>query len=170
MGEVAERSNGRRAARSLALSTTLAILLVLVSTGAGAVGAQAWRSSIREQARHEFTRQSDAVRVQFQERLARLDPLFAVTEKTIRAGKPLAPMLTKQDLIKSYPGTLSVGHLVSDPSGRPRVADDYAVVASFGIVDLNLKSQIGPQMSEVLAASAVSGRRTASARVSFRWF
>src|ERR1700712_5445020 len=101
MQEAAVPDSGRRARRALALSTALAVLLVLVSTSAGIVGAQAWRTSIREQARHEFNRQSDAIRAQSHERLTRLDPLFAVTEKTIRAGKPLAPVLAKQDVIKS---------------------------------------------------------------------
>ncbi|MDQ1631501.1 MAG: hypothetical protein QOC80_1473 [Frankiaceae bacterium] len=170
MQETAGSGNGRRARRALALSTTLAILLVLVSAGAGIVGAHAWRTSIREQARHEFNRQADAIRSEFYERLTRLDPLFAVTQNAIRDGKPLAPILAKQDIIKSFPGTLSVGHAVLDASGAPRVTDEFSVVSSFGIADLSLRSQMGPQMAGVLAASAATGRRTASARVSFRWF
>src|ERR1700709_897864 len=112
MAETAGSGNGRRGRRALALSTTLAILLVLVSAGAGIAGADAWRSGIREQSLHEFNRQSDRIRTEFQERLPRLDPLFTVTEKTVRAGSPLGPELAKQDLIKSFPGTLSVGHIV----------------------------------------------------------
>ncbi len=136
MQEAAGAGDGRRATRSLVLSTSLAILLVLVSTGAGVVGSQAWRSNIRDQARHEFLRQSDNVRAEFQERLTRLDPLFALTEQAIRDGKPLTPELSRQDLIKSYPGTLSVGHAVTDAAGTPRITDEFSVVASFGIANL----------------------------------
>jgi diguanylate cyclase (GGDEF)-like protein len=161
--------HARRATRSLALSTALAVLLVLVSAGAGVVGSQAWRSSIREQARHEFVRQSDAIRTQFTERLVRLSPLLALTQKTVLDGKPLGPEMTKQDLIRTFPGVLGVGHVVTDGAHRPSVVDEYSVVGSFGDVDLSLKSQTGPQMSAVLAASAASGRPTASARVTFQW-
>ncbi len=169
MTEVTEQGNGRRAARALALSTTLAILLVLVSTTAGVVGAEAWRASIRNQAKQEFVRQSDAVRSEFRERLRRLDDLFALSEQTLRQGAPLSPALAKADLIKSFPGVLSLGR-ITGPATAPHVAEEFSVVSSFGIANLDLKSQLGPQMSKVLAESAASGSPTASERVSFRWF
>ncbi len=109
---------------------------MLVSTGAGVVGSQAWRSSIRDQALHEFLRQSDNARAEFQERLTWLDPLFTMTEPAFRNGKPLGPELSRQDLIKSYPGTLSVGHAVTDAAGTTRTTDEFSVVASSGIANL----------------------------------
>src|SRR4051812_32577836 len=122
MTEVTEQGNGRRATRALALSTTLAILLVLISTTAGVAGASAWRASIRDQAKQEFVRQSAAVGSEFRERLHRLDGLFALMEQTDRERKPFGPALTKADLIKSYPGVLSAGHLVGTPTA-PHIKD-----------------------------------------------
>ena len=168
MTEGTEHGNGRRATRALALSTTLAILLVLISTTAGVVGAQAWRSGIRDQAKQEFVRQSDSVNSEFRERFRRLDGLFALMEKTVREGKPFGPALAKADLIQSYPGTLSAGHLAGTPEA-PRVVDEFNVVSSFGIANLELRSQLGAPMTRVLAAATASGRPTASERVAFRW-
>jgi diguanylate cyclase (GGDEF)-like protein len=163
-------TDGHRGHRPVALSTVLAILLTLVSVGAGAVGADAWRTSIRDQAGREFARQADGVRTQVLEHFTSLDALFALTEKTLRARQPLGPALKTQDMIKQYPGVISVGHVLQAPNGSLQVADEFSSVSAFGIVDLDLRSMVGPAMQAALSDSAATGRRTASPRVNFHWF
>src|ERR1700712_4591347 len=96
----------------VAVSSTLAILLVLISAAAGAVGAGAWRQGVRDQAGREFQRQADTVRVQVDQHLANLDPLFALSERTIRSRQSLPHALKDQDLLKKYPGVMTVGEIV----------------------------------------------------------
>ena len=131
--------------RALALSTVLAVLLVLVSVAAGALGARAWRDDIKRQSDREFRRQAGAVDAKVRQHLAALGPLFAIAGRTSRDGKPLAPVLSGADPIKKYPGVIAIGHAVGDPNGGLSISDEFSSVSAFGIVDLRLRSLIGPQ-------------------------
>jgi diguanylate cyclase (GGDEF)-like protein/PAS domain S-box-containing protein len=152
----------RAARRSLALSTTLALLLLIVCVGAGAVGADAWRSTIRDQASRGFHRQADAVDVAVRQHLASLDTLFALSATTVEAGRPLGSVLKNQDMIKQYPGVVSIGRAVTSTRGMISIPDEYSAVAGFGITSVGLRGVVSPQLRAALNVSAATGQRTTS--------
>jgi diguanylate cyclase (GGDEF)-like protein len=164
----AVRAKVRR--RSVALATVLAVLLVVASVGAGAVGADAWRNSIRDQSKHEFNRQANAVDSKVRQHVADLDGLFSLAARTSRTGKTLSSVFASQDAIKKYPGVIALGHAVGTPNGDYRFTDEYSSVSAFGIVDLRLRAMIGPQMRTALAQAARTGHRAASTRSDIHWF
>jgi diguanylate cyclase (GGDEF)-like protein len=156
--------------RSVTVSTTLAVLLVVLCVSAGAIGALAWRDNIRDQAEHEFNRQADAVVGKVHQHLTGLDSLFTLAATTSRTGKPLAPALSTQDTIKKYPGVIAIGHAVGSPDGTLRFTDEYSTVSAFGVVDLRMRSMVGPVMRNAVRRATMTGHRTASTRYDVRWF
>jgi diguanylate cyclase (GGDEF)-like protein len=155
---------------AVALSTVLAVLLVLISVSAGAIGAHAWRASIRDQAEREFRRQASAVDGKVREHVAGLNTLFALTDSPVRQGVPIADALKTQNTIKEYPGVIAIGHAVGSPDGALRFTDEYSTVSAFGIVDLHLAGMVSPQMRAAIRQSDMTGQLVASARYDMHWF
>src|SRR3954451_13245693 len=165
--------HGRQNAASdppcIRLVSGLALMVVVLTSSAGDLGAGAWRDAVRQQAAKQFRTEADAVQAKLQAHLDSTNEVFSLAAKAVTAGQPLRSTLQSHDFIREFPGLPAIAHLSQPPGQAVQVADEWSTVASFGLVDLHFREMVGPQLLQAVDSASARGRPTASARYDFSW-